>query len=202
MGAGKVIIFWAIFFTPVGLLVGAIIMFVGIPLCYRFRNIPPSERRIGFKAKSGLTVFFAFLFVLIMCGLNIYDMKKYANDYWKSQGGWGHWRIPLEEPYEFYMIDTMELGSIGIWRESIPIINDVTDYEKHGNLIAGRTLKGRSDKSEIDQIWFLFDCKSGNLKTFESLEQLQKAWRKSGSDRSLNMKTVRDHWYKYWKIVK
>jgi len=192
MEGGTAIIFWSVLSAPVGLLVGAIIMFAGVPLFYRLRNIPKSKRRIGLMAKAALTLLFTLIFISAICGLSLYNVEKDIDDYWKSKGGWECWRMPLEEPYELCMIENMNSGFIGKWQNPGPIIHDIANYEKRGSMIAG---------CKTEPGWFFFDCKTGVLKTFESREQLRKTRQKAGFEPPLKMKSVRKNWYEYWKII-
>ncbi len=201
MGPGKVLIFLIIIFTPVGLVVGALIMFAGIPLFYRLRRTPVGQRRIRFMAKLGLTVLFTLAFVSLMCIINIYDIKKDVDDYWKSRGGWSYWRMPLGEPYELCMVDTMEQGYIGTWKQDGSILDNIVAFEQHDTLLAGATRTVVSGEQDEDVGWFLFDCGNGNLQVFTTLAEAQTVWYRSGFVMPAKMKTVREHWYYYWKIV-
>ncbi|MHC4180013.1 MAG: hypothetical protein ACYSWU_21120, partial [Planctomycetota bacterium] len=94
MGPTFVVVFWAILLTPVGLFLGSILTFAGIPICYRLAGIPKEQRRITFWPKVGFTVAFTAVFVPAMCILGVYLMVQDTDDYWKSRGAWDVWRMP------------------------------------------------------------------------------------------------------------
>jgi hypothetical protein len=197
-----ILIGWSILFAPAGLLLGAVIMFGGIPLYYRLRRVPRELRKIRFFARAGLTVLFAVCFTAVLCAISIYNIESSSNDYWQSQVGWDSWRMPLDEPYELYMINSMESASIRRWQASNPIISDVIRFEKRGPLVAGETGISRSKTDKTVLGWFLFNGSSGQCTTFASFEDFSRACAAAGFSAPLHARSVKEQWYLYWGIVK
>jgi len=197
MGAWKVILFWAVLSFPVGLALGAALVFAGRPLYYRIRHVPRSERLMTWKRTCGLVLMCGCAFTLLICGLNFYDMFSDADDYRKSKGGWRFWRLPLGEPYELRMVDAMEQGSIAAWKQADVIVADILEYDKQGSIIAGMT----RGQGALGNEWFLFDCTTGQVKRPKTFAELEQESRSAGFSRPLHMETVRTHWYRDWKIV-
>jgi len=152
-----IILGWIMLFAPAGVLLGAFIMFAGIPLYYRVKKVPRHLRKIRLMAKAALTVLFAAGFVAVMCVISIYNIESSMGDYWKSQGGWDSWRMPLDEPYELSMINSMENASIRKWQAQNPIISGIIRFEKRGPLIAGETGISKSKTNKTVLGWFLFN---------------------------------------------
>jgi len=196
MGPLLVIIFWAILLTPIGLFLGLVLMFTGTSILYRFRNTP-KEKRLSGWAKFGFSILFMMAFVPLMCTLGIYMMEKDTNNYWKSQGAWDYWRMPLEEPYELVMIDLMDTASIGKWKDESSIVSDIIEYEKRGSVLAGhcRDIHFGSNTEH----WFLFDCSTGHNDNYTSKEAFETACQQKGLCMPLAMKSIQDNWDQYWR---
>lgn len=197
-----VIFFWALMFTPAGIILGALGVFGGVPLYYRLKKIPPKRQRIRLFKKIGLTLLFAAIFVVVMCAISVYSLEKDKGDYLKSQAGWNSWRIPLVKPYELRMVNSMESGSICAWQSQEPVIRDVIRFTKHGELIAGETGISRSKNDKDILGWFLFDCTTGRLTTFTSRRELNKACSSAYFPQPLYMRSVCESWYQHWSMVK
>lgn len=196
MGPLFVIIFWAIMLTPIGFLIGACLFFGGIQLAYWLFKVPKEKRRISLLWRFVLTIVFTVIFVPTMCAVGIYLAEKDTDDYWKSQGAWDYWRMPLEEPYELSMIDTMDDASISKWKNGGSIVWGISKYEKRGKLVAGycekKRFRGNKNK------WFIFDCGSGSIEEFKSEEEFLRACESSGFSQPVNMKTIKQNWILYW----
>ncbi|OGV61497.1 MAG: hypothetical protein A2283_12745 [Lentisphaerae bacterium RIFOXYA12_FULL_48_11] len=196
MGAGFVVIFWAIILTPIGFIGGLLLSYVAIPIYYRLFGIAEEKRRIiGFK-KFGLSVLFTIVFVPSMCGLGIYLMERDVDNYWESQGAWDFWRMPLEEPYELVMIDTMDQVGISKWKDGSYIVYGIQKYEKRGQLVLG--YYERKPFNPDEKGWFLFDCATGKAEEYESEQALEKISAKRGFSPPIQMKTISENWSLYW----
>ena len=196
MGPIIVIIFWAILLAPLGLFLGLVLMFAGTSILYRFRNTP-KEKRLSAWAKFGFSVLFTMAFVPVMCIFGIYMMEKDTNNYWKSEGAWDYWRMPLEEPYELVMIDTMDSASIGKWKDGSAIVADIIEYEKQGSVLAGhcRDICFGSNAEH----WVLFDCTTGRADDYANKEALETACQQRGLRMPLAMKSIQANWDQYWR---
>ncbi|MHC4585076.1 MAG: hypothetical protein ACYS3N_11130 [Planctomycetota bacterium] len=197
MGPLFVIIFWVIILIPIGFIIGAFLFFGGIPFIYWILKVPKEKRRIGLLWRFLLTIIFPVIFVPTMCVVGIYLMEKDTDDYWKSKGAWDYWRMPLEEPYELSMVDTMDDASIGKWKNGRSIVWGISKYEKRGTLVAGfcekKQFRGKQNK------WFIFDCTSGSIEEFKSEEEFHQACETHGFSQPVNMKTIKENWALYWK---
>jgi hypothetical protein len=197
MGPLFVIIFWAIILTPVGFLIGACLFLGGIKFAYWLFKIPKEKRRISLLWRFVLTIVFTIIFVPTMCAVGIYLMEKDTDDYWNSRGAWDYWRMPLEEPYQLSMVDTMDDASISRWKNGRVIVGGIIKYEKRGKLVTGfcekKQLRGNENK------WFIFDCTSGSTEEFKSEEEFLHACETHGFSRPVNMKTIKENWALYWK---
>lgn len=196
MGAGFVIIFWAIMLAPIGFLIGSCLSFLGIPFAYRLFKIPKEKRRIGLFWRFVFTIVFTVIFVPTICAVGIYLMEKDIDDYWNSQGAWDYWRMPLEEPYELSMVDTLDHAAIRRWKKGGSIVWGISKYEKRGTLVAGRCEKNQFGLNE--NRWFVFDCASGSIEEFKSSEEFLQACENYGFSQPINMKTIKENWSLYW----
>jgi len=197
MGAWKVILFWEVITFPIVLVLGAALVFACRPLYYRVRHIPRSERHMTWKRTCSLVLACGCAFTILICGLNFYDMFGDADDYWKSKGGWHFWRLPLEEPYELRMVDSMEQGSIAAWKQADVLVARVLEYDQQGSIVVGV----RAGDSARQLEWFLFDTKTGESKRYQSRRDLEQESLSRGLALPLQMETVRTHWYSDWNIV-
>jgi len=197
MGPLFVIIFWSFILTPVGLVLGLLLSFIGIPIFHRVRRTPVEKRKTGFLRKLLVAFCFSLVFVPAMLVFGFCISYTNPDNYWEYQGAFDFWRMPLEEPYELVMIDTKDKAGISKWKENSSIISDIAKYEKRGQLVVGycehRT--SRSEKSE----WFLFDCTKGMAEDFASEQLLVEACAKKDFSPPLQMKTIRENWTSYWK---
>jgi len=196
MGPLFVIIFWAIILTPIVFLIGACLSFLGVPFIYWLFKIPKEKRRIGLLCKFGLTMFFAVVFVPTICAVGIYLMEKDVDDYLNSKGAWDYWRMPLEEPYELSMVDTIDDAAITRWKNGGHIVSGISEYERRGTLIAGRCSKNHLNPNQNK--WFIFDCASGSVEKFESEEEFLQAFKNRGFSQPVEMKTIKENWALYW----
>jgi hypothetical protein len=198
MGPALVIIFWAILLTPLGLFLGLVLMFSGTSILYFFHSTP-KEKRLSGWAKFGFSFLFTMAFVPVMCIFGIYMMEKDTNNYWESEGAWYYWRMPIEEPYELVMIDTMDNASIGKWKDGSAIVADIIEYEKRGPILAGRCRDRRLDSNTNTEHWFLFDCTTGRADEYVDKETFETACRQKGLCLPLAMKSIQDNWDQYWR---
>ena len=90
--------FLAVFSFPLGLLLGALCAFIGVPLYYRLRAVPVHRRRLSWKHKAGLTLVTALLTALLVCGVEWVLAVRAANDFDTHMGAERFWRIPLRKP--------------------------------------------------------------------------------------------------------
>jgi hypothetical protein len=137
MGPPFVMIFWAVLLTPVGVLIGLLLSFLGPFIYYRFRGVPREKRRCGWRFRRTLTVCFTALFVPSMCALGPFLSFAGSGNYWSYQGAFDYWRMPLEPPYELVMIDTQDDAAICKWKDGAAIVWGIKKYEKRGSLVAG-----------------------------------------------------------------
>lgn len=195
MGGGIVVIIWAILLIPIGVSLGTFIFYVLIPFIYLLRKTQKEEQK--FKRKFLLSILFTVIFVPSMCGFGIYLMVKDVNDYWKSQGAWDYWRMPLEEPYELVMIDTKDTASINIWENPESLVWGISKYERKGDVMYGEISRGPFHRDEPPK-YFSFNLKTGQVDKIESLELFTK--KLSVYDISeINLKSIRENWSEYWK---
>ena len=187
----------AIILTPIGFLIGACLFFGGIQFTYWVFKVPKEKRRIGLLWRFVLTIVFTVIFVPTMCAVGIYLAEKDTDDYWNSKGAWDYWRMPLEEPYQLSMVDTLDNAAIGRWKKGGSIVWGISKYEKRGILLAGCCEKNQFSQNENK--WFIFDCASGSAEEFESKEEFLQACETHGFSQPLNMKTIKENWALYWK---
>ena len=88
MGPFVVMLFWAAVLTPVGLLLGALVSFVGIPLFLKLRRSRGTDRHTGYLPRFALMFLICAVFVSVMVCLGGWLMEKDSGDYWKSKGAW------------------------------------------------------------------------------------------------------------------
>ncbi len=196
MGIGFIMIFWLIFLTPIGVVIGAILSFVVPVLYYEIRRTPPEKRRRGLLFHCGFTVVFAMLFAPSVCGLLFFLASVGSDDYWNYEGAFDYYRMPLEPPYQLSMTDTLDDAGIFKWKERSGIVWNITKYEKRGPLIAGFREEERTSR---EPPWFLFDCRNGKAFKFVDEKSLNRACAENGFAPPLTMRSIRENWDSYWK---
>jgi hypothetical protein len=195
MGPGCVVFLWAIVLAPVGMVLGFLFSYVYLPLREWFVGPPVEVRKPGCGRRTGIGCLFTILFVPAVCGFLIFLSFKDENNYWAYEGAFDFWRMPLEEPYELVMIDTLDHAGIGKWKENSFIIHGITEYEKRGPLLAGYY----SDHFHPEtKGWFLFDCRTGNLERFPTETQFSAACAEQGFTNPVRMRTIQENWDLYW----
>ncbi len=192
MGPPFVMIFWAVLLTPIAVLIGVPLSFLGPSIYYTIRGTPRGERRRGYRFRCGWTALFTVLFVPAMCTLGLILSFAGSDNYWEYQGAFDYWRMPLEPPYELVMVDTLGEAAIHQWKnDSAPaILWGITKYEKRGPLVAGFY--------EGEHGWFLFDCTNGAIAKFTDRESFHKACTDKGFTSLPAMMSIRDNWHCYW----
>ena len=197
MGPLFVIIFWAILLTPAGLVLGLVLSFIGFPVFHRLRKTPAEKRNTGCLQRILAAYLFTVVFVPTICGLGLYLSYKDQNNFWEYKGAFDFWRMPLEEPYQLVIIDTMEQAGISKWQDGSYIVYGILKYEKRGQLVAGYCER-RTFKPEKTG-WFLFDCVTGKAVDFGSEQLFVEACEKRGFSPPIQMKTIPENWTLYWK---
>lgn len=184
------LMFGAMFWIP--------ICFVGTLILCSFIYKPEKFRiakriLLSFLAAIVIPVSFVLLIVCIDC--------MHTNDYWRHQGNFDTFRVPLEPPYE--LVGSSSMAQIQIWQDdsySSVQLGSITCYEKRGYLIFGETCEEfiPSRRTEQDKGWFIFDLSNGNKEIFENKEKFVEALtnRRNGN---IKLKDVFDNWNEYWK---
>jgi hypothetical protein len=189
-------LFWLIFLTPIGIVIGVILSFVAPLLYYEIRRTPAEKRKRGLVFHCGFAVVFAALFAPSVCALVAFLSSIGVNDYWNYEGAFDYWRMPLEPPYQLSMIDTLDEASILKWKDGLVIVSCITKYEKRGPLIAGFR---EGERISREPAWFLFDCRNGEVSRFADEESLNKACTESGFAPPLIMRSIQENWDSYWE---
>ncbi len=174
---------------------------------YKKRN-QKSSRKLRVTKRILLSLLFAFLAAIIipsafllLGGVCVCIDSMYAWDYWRYDGFLDSFRMPLEPPYELFMMDTIDYASINIWKEdSGSQLWGITHYEKRGYLIFGERSNERFEfqRTEEDREWFIFDLSNGDKSLFESEEDFIAELASRGHD-NIKLKTVLQNWNEYWK---
>ena len=188
------IVFLSVLAFPAGLLLGGAVAFVGVPLYYRMRAIPPQARRFSWKYKCALSIGAGVAAAVLICALEWGLAQRAAHSFQDHMGSEGFWRIPLHEPYELQMRATMDRAQISTWRQRAAQISHITHCIIVDDFVAGICA------SPADT-WFLFDSATGRYMLFHSRGDLVAACIRTGIVLPAWMNTVRHNWYVYWGIV-
>jgi hypothetical protein len=183
--------------TPVGLILGLLLSFIGFPLFHKLRKTPDGIKKAGCLKKILAAFLFTVVFVPTIIGLGLWLSYKDQNNFWEYQGAFDFWRMPLEEPYQLVMIDTIEQAGISKWQDGSSIINGIAKYEKRGSLIAGYCERKTFKPEKAG--WLLFDCVTGKAEFFASEQLLTETCEKRGFSPPIQMKTIRENWILYWQ---
>lgn len=197
MADAKVLLFLVVVTGLPSLLLGGAVFLAGVPLYYRLRRVPPPRRRIGPGARLLLTLAFAGLVSTTVVGYELYVKISTRNDFHRFQGEQAYWRMPLQEPWELRMHGAMDTGSIGRWREAVPVLDNVAGVAIQGGFVAGTFVA--PDTSGAG--WFLFDGGSAAVQRFKTPAAFLRACREAGFDVPVAIETVRHTWYVHWGIV-
>lgn len=197
MADAKVLLFLVMVTGVPALLLGGVVFLAGVPLYYRLRRIPPPQRRIGPGARLLLTLAFAGLVSTSVVGYELYVKISTRNDFHRFQGEQAYWRMPLQEPWELRMHGSMDRGSIGKWRDDMPVVDTIAGVAIQGGLVAGTF--AAPDPSGAG--WFLFDCSAGTVQRFKTQAAFLQACGAAGLEVPVPIETVRHTWYVHWGIV-
>jgi hypothetical protein len=196
VGPVFVILFWAILLTPVGLVIGGTLSFLGPFTYYRARRVPPEKRKRGWAFRARFTAVFTLVFVQLMCAIGLVMSYWGSGDYWNYQGAFDYWRMPLEPPYELVMVDGLADASIHEWKDGSAIVWGISEYERRGALIAGTCEPAQSFAGGPG--WFLFDCTNGAVTRIRNQESFEAACANGGFAPPVQMKSIRENWNSYW----
>ena len=194
---GLAIIFWFVVLTPVGLILGLLLSPIGFRILYALRGIPVEEKTTGCWAKFIAAVLFCIVFVpSTLAFLILYLPFRDEDNFWEYKGAFDYWRMPLEEPYELSMIDSLDKAAISRWEDSSGIVWGILKYEKRGRLLAG--YYEHDSLSPKESGWFLFDCGTGRSEHYDSEGLLEAACAQRGFAPPLDMRSVSENWAQYW----
>ncbi len=176
-----------------------VIIFVLVPIGFILgllisnKTSPAKEEKSGCLPKLIYAIVFSILFPVFICVIALgYEIYSSTFDYWGYEGAYDFWRMPLEEPYELNMIDSLDQASINIWNGSMDVeISNITKYDKKDHLVAGDCRSG----------WFLFNCTTGKVKHFTTEESLKTACAKEHFS-PIQLKSIQENWDLYWNNPK
>jgi hypothetical protein len=199
MGPLFVLVTLSIVLFPVGVVVGFILSFLAVPIFHRVRNTPKEDRRIGIPRRLRVSAAFAFVFMVAVLGIGLCDSYKDVNDYWRYEGAFDFFRMPLEEPYELVMIDALDEAHIGKWRESGTLIGGIVRYERRASFLIGETSgEAFADRDSPPTGWFIFDLASGRLYEYRSFHELREGAARHGIQPPFDFQSIKDNWDHYW----
>lgn len=184
---------------PYGFIIGLLLSLVGIPALHRIRNTPKDKRCMGVRRRLRISAAFASVFVVVVLGDALFRMYKDQDDYWRYEGAFDFYRMPLEEPYELVMIDSLDKASIGRWQESESLIWGIIRYERRANFLIGETTdESFPDRNSRPTGWFIFDLTSGHLYKYRSLSELREEAPSHGIQPPFAFTSIKDNWDHYW----
>jgi hypothetical protein len=218
MGPLFVWLIWMILLVPVGLVIGGLVMFPGLPLYWRIRSIPKECRRFRWKHALILPATVIAIQILATAGFAFFMIQevRYSDDFYKSQGLTDWWRLPLDYPYEILFIDVTDHGSIqktdckgkagdadpADFPEVQPQLFDVRAYYKKGPLVVGYIYEDEWRSYEKtkhrDTVWFSFDCSTGESLTYGSREDYVQGLGRLGFTEEPELVPVREQLDRYW----
>ncbi len=192
---------------PVGLFIGAVFSFI-----------------IGIKQKSTVKTkilriipfgFLIFLMLAIWHIIYMVSVNRDNNDYWKARGTVNSftfkredYRMPLEYPYELKISNFDKLGNICPWWDAAPerykphkrgcyIVVDIKEYFKFGSYVVGLT-----ESSYVSYNAFIFNCKNGELQTFDQDELFLEALKAIGINGKNEFIEPLTQWELFWSDSK
>ena len=210
-GIGLVIII--LFMIPACLLVGLLLSFVFIPLIYIVRRKPCP---IGWITRGVLSVITGIILFVSLCAMMIGQELMTAGNYWKDQGAYDFFRMPLEYPYELVMLDDINDAILQTWdnsgykmlSEDIELVNfgniwGIRHYYKQGNIVLGEFVPKLYDNSQQSwtsppESWFVFDCNSGQAQTFKNKTSYLNKLKGLGFEEEPKLLSVRENWDNFW----
>jgi len=199
MGPLVDLIFVGAVLFPYGLVIGLPLSLVGIPVLHRIRNTPKGKRRVGVRRRLRISAAFASVFVVVVLGDALFRMYKDQDDYWRYEGAFDFFRMPLEEPYELQMVDALDAAYIGKWQESGTLIGRIVRYERRANFLIGETTdESFPDRNSRPSGWFIFDLTSGHLCKYRSLSELREEAPSHGILPPFAFQSIKDNWDHYW----
>lgn len=157
------------------------------------------------NVKYTITILFLVMMLLLLlgitCTVRIIDFMK-GGDYWSSQGDYDTYRMPLEYPYELFMIDEIRSATIRTWpgsKQGLWIdMYDIQKVFKQENLLFGET--GHSSGKGF--IWFIFNCESGRLEEFKAEEEFWKRAKELGFLGEPKLIPIKEYWDSFWSNPK
>lgn len=141
------------------------------------------------------------LFILSIIAFTIKQFN-YINSYSKNRGLYDHYRIPLEYPYEMSAFDTLDTMNISTWKNfsGDNFISNVIEFRKQDHILAGKYLTNThyaNDKGIHN--WFIFDCQSGHIRSFNTHQEYLKALKELGFSEEPQLLSNQENWNTFWK---
>jgi len=123
-------------------------------------------------------------------------------DYWKYEGAYDYWRVPLGHPYQLACGDVTENCWIDKWEESesyspdlVSGINEVTQVD---SIVIGL---GRPTMTEdLTVRWFALNAITGDLQFYPDGNSFASALDSLGLDSIPRLKSIHRFIRDYWKI--
>ncbi|MBN1817229.1 MAG: hypothetical protein JW828_07690 [Sedimentisphaerales bacterium] len=165
-------------------------------------GIKLSGERLGNKTRISIGfIVFLFLFLMATYILEYKDIER-GGHYWKSQGYYNRYRMPLEYPYELSMNDIIDYGKIKTWpgssKEPSWKVFDIRKIYKQGNLVLGKS----EDRMGKESFWFIFDCGTDREEIFQSEEEYSKKLKSLGFTKVPELVTLEEFWNSFWSNPK
>jgi len=133
---------------------------------------------------------------VVLLGLRIIGSRR--SRYWSSQGSYDTYRMPLEYPYELFMIDEIRAAEIRTWPGSGDMewigIRDICWVCKKENLLLGLT----SHETGEGYIWFVFDCASGKIEKFSTQDEYLRRVAELGFTEEPKLIPLPEFWDSFW----
>ena len=183
-------------FSFIGIVIFVLpICFIGFFIC-SFMFTPPKFRigkrlLLSFVITIVIPVSFMLLIVCMDC--------MHGSNYWRHDGSFDSFRVPLEPPYE--LVGDSSMAYIQIWQDnSCSQLASITHYEKREYLIFGKTCDEfiPSERTPEDIEWFIFDLSNGEKTVFKDESEFIAALSDMGIV-DVKLKTVWQNWDEYWR---
>lgn len=145
---------------------------------------------VSFVITIVIPVSFMLLIVCMDC--------MHGSNYWRDDGSFDSFRVPLEPPYE--LTGSSYMAQIQIWQDRHGFqLGSITHYEKREYLIFGETSHDAWPSENIPEHkeWFIFDLSNGEKTIFQDESEFIAALSDMGIV-DIKLKNVWQNWNEYW----
>jgi len=189
MGPIVQIVAWLIFYFIIGCILSLFFLVIFLFLQRKEKSKKTLIKKYWVRF---IIIIFCFSTILsvVSTGFVVHDIESVNDDYWKNDGGWEFYRMPLEYPYELYLNSAFTYGSLEEWKGHTIYTDGITAFFIHEHTMFG-TLH--------DNRYFIFPFKKGRIEIISSKVSYKLRLKDYGINDAHRFEPVRKHFSRFMK---